>query len=44
MKPEHDQDGSKIDATWGAMFAYAAGIDALGAKLEKKKTGARRIY
>jgi len=44
MKPEHDQDGSKIDATWGAMFAYAAGIDALGTKLEKKKTGARRIY
>ena len=43
-KPDEDQDGSKIDATWGAMFAYAAGIDALGAKLTKKKTAARRIY
>jgi len=44
MKPEHDPDGSKIDAAWGAMFAYAAGIDALGMKLTKKKTAARRIY
>lgn len=29
-KPDDDQDFSKIDLTWGAMFAYAAGLDALG--------------
>jgi len=29
-KPDEDQDFSKIDLTWGAMFAFAAGNDALG--------------
>lgn len=29
-KPDDDQDFSKIDLTWAAMFAFACGIDALG--------------
>ena len=29
-KPDDDQDFSKIDLTWGCMFAFAAGNDALG--------------
>lgn len=46
MKPENDQDYSKIDATWGAAFAHACGIDALGKGIQntKKKTAPRRLY
>lgn len=29
-KPDDDQDFSKIDLTWGSMFALAAGLDAVG--------------
>jgi len=29
-KPDDNQDFGKIDLTWGAAFAYAAGMDALG--------------
>ncbi len=29
-KPADDKDYSKIDATWGAMFAFKAGLDAVG--------------
>lgn len=41
IKPADDQDYSKIDAAWGAMFAYAAGLAAAG-KGAKKKTTRRR--
>ncbi|WP_198414321.1 hypothetical protein [Cryobacterium sp. Hh7] len=46
MKPENDQDYSKIDATWGAAFAHACGIDALGKGIQntKQKTAPRRLY
>ena len=37
VKPADDQDYSKIDATWGAMFAYKAGLDALGKGASKPK-------
>lgn len=37
-KPDDDQDFSKIDLTWGAMLALAAGLDAVG----KGVTGARK--
>jgi hypothetical protein len=44
-KPDDDQDGSKVDAVWGAAFAFACGIDALGKGiLLKKKSAPRRIY
>lgn len=36
-KPDDDPDFSKIDLTWGAMFAFAAGMDALGKVLTKTK-------
>lgn len=29
-KPADDKDYSKIDATWGSMFAFKAGLDAVG--------------
>jgi hypothetical protein len=29
-KADDNQDYGKIDAAWGAMFAFAAGNDALG--------------
>lgn len=44
-KPDDDQDYAKIDATWGAMFAYKAGLDALGKGIATRKRGTpRRIY
>lgn len=43
-KPEDDQDFSKIDLTWGAMFAFAAGVEARGKNLgNTKKAVIRRI-
>jgi len=29
-KPDDDQDFSKVDRVWGAMFAFVAGMDAIG--------------
>lgn len=45
VKPADDQDYSKIDATWGAMFAYKAGLDAVGkgASKPKRHRAPRRI-
>lgn len=44
-KPDDDQDFSKIDLTWGSMFAFAAGMDALGKGVsERKVQRVRRIY
>lgn len=46
-KPADDQDYSKIDAAWGAMFAYAAGVAAQGKKgatAEKRRRKPRRLY
>lgn len=44
-KPDDDQDYAKIDATWGAMFAFAAGLEALGKGVTNNRKGpARRIY
>jgi hypothetical protein len=44
-KPDDDQDYSKIDLTWGSMFAFAAGLDAVGkGALTSRKGTARRIY
>lgn len=44
-KPDDDQDFSKIDLTWGSMFAFACGHDALGKGVKSaQKTMARRIY
>lgn len=45
VKPADDQDYSKIDATWGAMFAYKAGLDAVGkgASKPKRRRAPRRI-
>jgi hypothetical protein len=37
-KPDDDPDFSKIDLTWASMFAFAAGMDALGKVLTKTKT------
>ena len=45
-KPADDQDYSKIDAAWGAMFAYRAGLDAVGkgaARPTARRTP-RRLY
>lgn len=45
-KPDDDPDFSKIDLTWGVMFAFAAGTDALGKKLTSsrpRKAVIRRI-
>ncbi|HEY4267516.1 MAG TPA: hypothetical protein VGM94_04920 [Galbitalea sp.] len=39
-KPDDDQDFSKIDLTWGSMFAFACGNDALGKGVTKQ---ARRM-
>ena len=46
VKPADDQDYSKIDATWGAMFAYKAGLDAVGkgAARQTKRRAPRRLY
>lgn len=44
-KPDDDQDYAKIDAVWGLMFAFAAGLDALGKGVLTNRRGtARRIY
>lgn len=45
VKPADDQDYSKIDATWGAMFAYKVGLDAVGkgASKPKRHRAPRRI-
>jgi len=45
VKPADDQDYSKIDASWGAMFAYRAGLDAVGkgASKPKRRRAPRRI-
>jgi len=45
-KPADDQDYSKIDAAWGAMFAYRAGLDAVGrgASRPTARRRPRRIY
>lgn len=43
-KPDDDQDYSKVDLTWGSMFAFAAGNDALGKGVTNaRRTVARRI-
>lgn len=46
VKPADDQDYSKIDAAWGAMFAYRAGLDAVGrgAARPTARRRPRRIY
>lgn len=45
VKPADDQDYSKVDAAWGAMFAYKAGLDAVGkgAARPRKRRKPRRI-
>ena len=44
-KPDDDQDYSKIDAAWGAMFAYRAGMDAIakGLSVSRGKWVPRRL-
>jgi hypothetical protein len=46
VKPADDQDYSKIDATWGAMFAFKAGLDAVGkgAARPRSHRKPRRLY
>lgn len=46
VKPADDQDYSKIDAAWGAMFAYTAGLDAVGkgAAKQTSRRAPRRLY
>ena len=46
VKPADDQDYSKIDAAWGAMFAYKAGLDAVGkgAARPTARRAPRRLY
>lgn len=46
VKPLNDQDYSKIDCTWGAMFAYRAGLDAVGKGQAKprQRRMPRRLY
>lgn len=46
VKPADDQDYSKIDAAWGAMFAYRAGLDAVGkgAARPAQRRRPRRLY
>lgn len=45
-KPDDDQDYSKIDLVWGAMFAYRAGLDAVGLGVGEatKRWAPRRLY
>lgn len=44
-KADDNQDYGKIDAAWGAAFAFAAGNDALGKGITSRRRGtARRIY
>lgn len=46
VKPVNDQDYSKIDAVWGAMFAYRAGLDAVGKgeSIPRTRRRPRRLY
>ena len=46
VKPADDQDYSKVDAAWGAMFAYRAGLDAVGkgAVRPTRRRKPRRLY
>lgn len=46
VKPANDQDYSKIDAVWGAMFAFRAGLDALGKGFSttRRRRVPRRLY
>ncbi|RTE50398.1 terminase [Actinobaculum sp. 352] len=46
VKPADDQDYSKIDAAWGAMMAYKAGLDATGkgAARPRQRRAPRRLY
>ncbi|MCC4266256.1 hypothetical protein [Microbacterium schleiferi] len=44
-KPDDDQDYAKVDLVWGSMFAFAAGLEAVGkGVLLSRKTVPRRIY
>lgn len=45
-KADDNQDFGKIDLTWGAAFALAAGIDALGkgVTFKKRRRAPRRLY
>lgn len=44
-KPDDDQDYAKVDAAWGSMFAFTAGLEAVGkGVLLSRKTVPRRIY
>jgi hypothetical protein len=42
-KPDDDQDFSKIDLTWAAMFAFAAGLEALGKGVTQATTQRRAV-
>jgi hypothetical protein len=43
IKPDDDQDYSKVDAAWGMAFAHAAGVDGAALKNKTKSTAPRRI-
>ena len=44
-KPDDDQDYAKVDLVWGSMFAFIAGLEAIGkGVLLSRKTVPRRIY
>jgi hypothetical protein len=44
-KPDDDQDYSKVDLVWGSMFAFIAGLEAIGkGVLLRKGSMPRRIY
>lgn len=44
-KPMDDQDYSKVDGVWGSMFAFLAGLEAVGKGVTNQKRSApRRIY
>lgn len=46
VKPSDDSDYSKIDAAWAMMFAYKAGLDAVGkgAAKQTQRRAPRRLY
>lgn len=44
-KPVDDQDFSKVDGVWTSMFAFIAGMDAIGKGVtQQKRSAPRRIY
>ena len=45
-KADDNQDYGKIDAAWGAMFAFKAGVDALGKGVTniRRRRAPRRLY